>query len=393
MAAISSSKKGSVKEIMKASLFLRRRHWIPGALIVALGLCLAIFAANLFLNRKPHHYDDAGGITLSNVKIVNDHNGFVWFFCFSPDGKFLSCSNTNWVDHTQVPSCDVWQVSTATKVASIENFGYEPQAFSPDGKTLAAMGHDGIIRFWDTATWKENKPANHLELSDHIPVHWLDNNTLGLWHTKGVALWDLTTHKLIREFPSHPKAVAFSPNGKFLVTVDSDPEKINLCEVNLWEIGSGNKVWSFPAHRRSRQASDGHTEFYGGAECLAFAPDSQTFATGGTSRSVLVWDAAARRQVAEYSIERPFGIISVAFSPDGKLLAAADGAATDLPSPVYLWDLTTGKRLGVWKTREWGIRQIAFSPDGKLLAVATTWSTGYVELWSVEEMLGAKANK
>jgi WD40 repeat protein len=80
----------------------------------------------------------------------------------------------------------------------------------------------------------------------------------------------------------------------------------------------------------------------------------------------------------------------VAFSPDGRFLAAGEGGNRDFPSPVYLWDLTTAERSGSWKTAQWGVRQLAFSPDGKWLAVAITDSTGYVELWSVEEMLKQK---
>jgi WD40 repeat protein len=121
---------------------------------------------------------------------------------------------------------------------------------------------------------------------------------------------------------------------------------------------------------------------------VAFAPDSKAFATGGKGKSVQLWDATRKERIADFPVES-FDIISVAFSPDGKLLAAGHDDP-ERPSRVYLWDMTTRRRLGVWRTREWGIRQLAFSPDGKMLAVAVSWSTGYVELWSVEEMLAKK---
>jgi WD40 repeat protein len=344
-------------------------------LIVALILCVAIWPTKLYVKEQ--------GITLSNVRIINDHDGFIWSMSFSPGNRLLACANTTWHENSQVPSCTIWEVATGKKIATVENSDYVRQAFSPEGNTFATMGEGSTIRLWDATTWKEKEPARDFEPSGGGPVFWLDNSTLALWHTNGVTLWDLVSHKPVREFPDTPNYVAFSPDGKFLVTF-AGPRGSPQGPIELWEVATGKKIWSFYAHRIPSSLGYG-----GGLQSATFAPDSKTFATGGTSNSVLLWDPASKEQIGEFAVDRS-SIMSIAFSPDGKLLAAGDEKGVELSGNVYVWDLASGLRLGVWKTQT-GVRQLAFSPDGKTLAVASCGNKGFVELWSVDEMLGSKA--
>jgi WD40 repeat protein len=74
---------------------------------------------------------------------------------------------------------------------------------------------------------------------------------------------------------------------------------------------------------------------------------------------------------------------SVAFSPDGRLLAtaAADGTAG-------LWSLTDGRELRRLDGRADTLRNVAFSPDGTMLAA--TGNDGDIRLWDVADILGAE---
>jgi RNA polymerase sigma factor (sigma-70 family) len=104
---------------------------------------------------------------------------------------------------------------------------------------------------------------------------------------------------------------------------------------------------------------------------LAYSPDGKLIAANGAGRALTLWDAATGKEVRSFPNNgQPIGL---AFSPDGKMLATTDNPY------CYLWDVATGKELRRLKGHKDVVRGVAFSPDGKL--AATAGSEGTVRLW------------
>jgi WD40 repeat protein len=106
----------------------------------------------------------------------------------------------------------------------------------------------------------------------------------------------------------------------------------------------------------------------GGATSVAFSPDGKLLAVGCNDGSVKVWDTTSGKELRRWQAHDGT-YCRVAFSPDGKILATGGGTKSMGPSDlnIRLWDVETGKEKGSLAGHRGGINAIAFSPDGKLL--------------------------
>jgi len=96
---------------------------------------------------------------------------------------------------------------------------------------------------------------------------------------------------------------------------------------------------------------------------VAFSPDGRLIASGGDDKTVLVQEVATGAPVREFTVDAKFHEVwAVAFSPDGNLIAGGDN-----DGKVWLWEMTTWRERHFARHISW-VTDVAFSPDGRLLA-------------------------
>ena len=141
-------------------------------------------------------------------------------------------------------------------------------------------------------------------------------------------------------------SICFSPDGKLLAS-----STINQTgTVILWDTATYKKVAEINAER-----------YTGLVYSIRFSPDGGLIAFGGDDGRIRLLDVMERKEIdiLEGHNARTY---SICFSPDGSLLASAGADYT-----TKLWNMATHK---VIKTFNHSADNAVFSPDGKLLAIA-----------------------
>ena len=150
-------------------------------------------------------------------------------------------------------------------------------------------------------------------------------------------------------------SVAFSLDGKFLTTGDSNGE------THLWQVTNAEQILS----------CKGHTNW---VRAVSFSPDGQTFATS-YNHAVRLCDAKTGQclKTLHGHISR---VWSVAFSPDGQTLASGSNDGT-----VKLWKVSTGQFLKALRGYTSCVTSLTFSSEGNALASGS--NDGTVKLWEI----------
>ena len=315
---------------------------------------------------------------------LTGHTSAVLSIVFSPDGKTLASGSTD-------ETIRLWDVATGRQKQMLKVGGGYRIAFSPDSKTLASSSGGGAavhnrIILWDVATGRQKQTLKgHRDAVSSVAFS-PDGKTLASGsRDKTILLWDVVTGKqkqtLKKEKWYHVShevnSVAFSPDGKTLASGHDGTGTILL-----WDIATG----------KQKQTLKGPSS---GVYSVAFSPDGKTLAAGDGWRegNVCLLDVATGKQKQKL-MGHGSRVNSVAFSPDGKTLASGSrvrsfhsggGFREDHSKTLLLWDVATGRQKGTFTGHKDGVNSVAFSPDGEILASGGSDDT--IRLWQLAPAL------
>ncbi|CCH27940.1 WD40 repeat domain-containing protein [Actinosynnema sp. NPDC047251] len=305
---------------------------------------------------------------------LTGRNGTIYAVAFSPDGHRLATGS-------QDTAVRLWSLP---KTVLIGHSGRTVGPVStPDGKRMVTGSRDQSIRVWDLTDPHEPHSAALAVTGDEAGVWGLaissDGTTLASVSDKAVRLWDLSDPAAVRPLGAplelhtrYSAPVAFSPDGKVLVTGSNDDS------VQLWDITDRERP------RALGEPLVGHSGY---VHFAVFTPDGRSLVTGSADQTLRLWnvaDPAAAQPLGQPLTGHAGAVRAGAVSPDGKVLATAGDDKS-----LRLWDLSAPTRVRPIGSPLTGHVEaavtIAFSPDGKTLA--SGGDDRAIRLWDVRDLV------
>jgi len=279
---------------------------------------------------------------------------------FSRDGRYVAAA-----DKSSVVVRDL--VSGARFVLRDPSYRGGSFSLGADGKA-AIRNKNGTVRIWEPKTGHTLLTFSTSTGSDDAIAFSPDGRNVACAAGAYLEVWDAHKGRKRLTIAGHNEniyAVAFSGDGKRLASGGQDKT------IRLWDAETGREIRVFKGHED-------------GIRCVSFSPDGAQIASGSRDGTVRLWDVGANAAPLVLRGHRA-GVRSVSFTRDGLRLASGGHDGT-----VRIWDPSTGRQLLVLAGEaryDQPCARVAFSPDGKWLAAAggpsgltlfNTWDTPFL---------------
>jgi RNA polymerase sigma factor (sigma-70 family) len=299
------------------------------------------------------------------------HQGSVFGLALSPDGKTLTT-------HGEDNTIRQWEMPTGRPLRQFRlPAATTACALSRDGRALALGLVDETVHLWHVATGKEVRQLDGKEDVTDLAFSPDGKTVAGMSKEHVIRLWDAVTGKELRVLRikrRRPESVdpvytlpftragvaglTFSPDGRLLAsirnkgifhanTATGDIVPADNSSIHLWHVASGQPF----------ETLAGPAE---GVTCLAFSPDGKTLAAGHHDHTLSLWELATGKRRIKIKAPQPAAVL--AFTPDSATLLAGCPDHT-----IRCWDPRTGKEVGTLRGHQGAVGALAFGPDGRTL--------------------------
>jgi WD40 repeat protein len=281
---------------------------------------------------------------------LKGHDGMVVSLAVSRDGKTM-------VSGGRDKSMRLWNLEdlkAAPRVIQRHLGDSDALALTRDGKRVATAGLNNTIRMFDTASGKELFAADQPQAALTGLVVSRDGKTLAAVTAPGIVyLWDAVTGQRLRDWATGHVgdiSLAYTPDGQSIVTAADT--------IRFWDPQTGKQRFELPGNGTKKTP----------VVSIAFTPDGKTLAAGMHNHDVVLWDVDAKKEIG--SIKCSGTPYALAFSTDSALLAASGD------SKIVICD-RTGKELRRFECKDAppktilpDVAALAFSADKKTIAAA-----------------------
>jgi WD40 repeat protein len=259
---------------------------------------------------------------------------------------------------------------------TVEGLGGPGLALAADDRAgmVAAACEDGTVQFWhrDVLLGVRRGSSTCNVLPGHrgpiVSLAWNGGPVLASAGVdRRILLRSAADGRVLHALPADQtvRALALSPDGRLLAAAGDD------MAVQLWEVDTG----------KAGARLAGHTDW---VLSLAFSPDGDRLASAGYDGVIRLWDVAAGKKLRDMSaapppppktVSEPVIVWSLAFSPDGKELAAGTAEG-----PIHMLNPADGKVLRSLPGHGSAVTGLQYHPGGAVLASASKDRT--VRLWN-----------